>query len=51
MSESPDTLKMNELESLINRAEAVLARLELGSYFEGVFDIVASELEPKPSRS
>jgi putative hydrolase of the HAD superfamily len=30
-------------------ADAVLARLELGHHFEGVFDIIAAELEPKPS--
>ncbi|MFL6796324.1 MAG: pyrimidine 5'-nucleotidase [Xanthobacteraceae bacterium] len=30
-------------------ADAVLARLELGRHFEDVFDIVAAELEPKPS--
>jgi len=30
-------------------AEAVLARLELDRHFEDVFDIVAAELEPKPS--
>jgi putative hydrolase of the HAD superfamily len=31
-------------------ADAVLARLELDRHFEDVFDIVAAELEPKPSR-
>jgi putative hydrolase of the HAD superfamily len=31
-------------------ADAVLARLELDRHFEGVFDIIAAELEPKPSR-
>jgi putative hydrolase of the HAD superfamily len=30
-------------------ADAVLARLKLGHHFDGVFDIVAAELEPKPS--
>ncbi len=30
-------------------ADAVVARLELHGHFEGVFDIVAMELEPKPS--
>ncbi len=30
-------------------ADAVLARLELDRHFEDVFDIVAAELEPKPS--
>jgi putative hydrolase of the HAD superfamily len=30
-------------------ADAVLARLELDRHFDGVFDIVAAELEPKPS--
>jgi putative hydrolase of the HAD superfamily len=30
-------------------ADAVLARLELAHHFDGVFDIVAAELEPKPS--
>ncbi|HLH97348.1 MAG TPA: pyrimidine 5'-nucleotidase [Xanthobacteraceae bacterium] len=30
-------------------AEAVLARLHLDRHFDGVFDIVAAELEPKPS--
>jgi len=30
-------------------ADAVLARLELGHHFDDVFDIVAAELEPKPS--
>jgi putative hydrolase of the HAD superfamily len=32
-------------------ADAVLARLELDRHFEGVFDIIAAELEPKPSRT
>jgi putative hydrolase of the HAD superfamily len=32
-------------------ADAVLARLELDRHFEDVFDIVAAELEPKPSPS
>jgi putative hydrolase of the HAD superfamily len=32
-----------------SHADAVLARLQLGDHFESVFDIVASELEPKPS--
>jgi putative hydrolase of the HAD superfamily len=31
-------------------ADAVLARLKLDRHFENVFDIVAAELEPKPSR-
>jgi putative hydrolase of the HAD superfamily len=30
-------------------AEAVLGRLKLERHFDGVFDIVAAELEPKPS--
>jgi putative hydrolase of the HAD superfamily len=30
-------------------ADAVLARLELDRHFEDIFDIVAAELEPKPS--
>jgi putative hydrolase of the HAD superfamily len=30
-------------------ADAVLARLELARHFDDVFDIVAAELEPKPS--
>ena len=30
-------------------ADAVLARLELAGHFDDVFDIVAAELEPKPS--
>ena len=30
-------------------ADAVLARLELDRHFDGVFDIIAAELEPKPS--
>jgi putative hydrolase of the HAD superfamily len=30
-------------------ADAVLARLELDRHFEDVFDIVAAQLEPKPS--
>src|SRR4029077_17462229 len=30
-------------------ADAVLARLELDRHFEDVFDIVAAELDPKPS--
>jgi putative hydrolase of the HAD superfamily len=30
-------------------AEAVLARLEIGRHFQDVFDIIAAELEPKPS--
>ena len=30
-------------------ADAVLARLELDAHFEDVFDIIAAELEPKPS--
>jgi len=32
-----------------SHAAAVLARLQLESHFEDVFDIVASELEPKPN--
>jgi putative hydrolase of the HAD superfamily len=32
-----------------SHADAVLARLQLGDHFDDVFDIVASELEPKPS--
>jgi putative hydrolase of the HAD superfamily len=32
-------------------ADAVLARLKLDRHFEDVFDIVAAELEPKPSRT
>ena len=30
-------------------ADAVLARLELAAHFEDIFDIIAAELEPKPS--
>jgi putative hydrolase of the HAD superfamily len=30
-------------------AEAVLARLEIERHFQDVFDIIAAELEPKPS--
>jgi putative hydrolase of the HAD superfamily len=30
-------------------ADAVLARLALDNHFEDVFDIIAAELEPKPS--
>jgi putative hydrolase of the HAD superfamily len=30
-------------------ADTVLARLELAGHFDDVFDIVAAELEPKPS--
>jgi putative hydrolase of the HAD superfamily len=30
-------------------ADAVLARLGLDSHFEGIFDIIAADLEPKPS--
>ena len=30
-------------------ADAVLARLEIERYFQDVFDIIAAELEPKPS--
>jgi putative hydrolase of the HAD superfamily len=32
-----------------NHADAVLERLALGSHFDDVFDIVAAELDPKPS--
>ncbi len=32
-----------------SHADAVLARLGLGAHFDDVFDIVAAELEPKPS--
>jgi putative hydrolase of the HAD superfamily len=32
-----------------SHADAVLARLQLNRHFEDVFDIVAGELEPKPS--
>jgi len=32
-----------------SHAAAVLARLELESHFDDVFDIIAAELEPKPS--
>jgi len=32
-----------------NHADAVLTRLQLDRHFEDVFDIVASELEPKPN--
>jgi putative hydrolase of the HAD superfamily len=31
-------------------ADAVLARLELDRHFEGVFDIIAADLEPKPAK-
>jgi putative hydrolase of the HAD superfamily len=30
-------------------ADAVMKRLEVGHYFEDVFDIIAADLEPKPS--
>ena len=30
-------------------ADAVMRRLEIGQHFEDVFDIIAAELEPKPS--
>ena len=30
-------------------ADAVLARLQLAAHFEDIFDIIAAELEPKPS--
>jgi putative hydrolase of the HAD superfamily len=29
-------------------ADAVMARLEIGAHFDGIFDITAAELEPKP---
>jgi putative hydrolase of the HAD superfamily len=32
-----------------SHADAVLARLELNGHFEDVFDIIAADLEPKPS--
>jgi len=32
-----------------SHADAVLARLGLATHFDGVFDILAAELEPKPS--
>jgi putative hydrolase of the HAD superfamily len=32
-----------------DHADAVLARLGIGEYFEAVFDIIAAELEPKPA--
>jgi putative hydrolase of the HAD superfamily len=31
-------------------ADAVMARLGIGHHFDGVFDIIAAELEPKPRR-
>jgi putative hydrolase of the HAD superfamily len=33
----------------VDHVDAVLARLGLESHFDGVFDIVAAELEPKPA--
>jgi len=32
-----------------SHVDAVLARLQLDTHFDGVFDIIAAELEPKPS--
>jgi putative hydrolase of the HAD superfamily len=33
----------------VDHVDAVLARLGLSSHFDGVFDIIAAELEPKPA--
>ena len=33
----------------LDHVDAVLARLGLGSHFDGVFDIIAAEFEPKPA--
>jgi putative hydrolase of the HAD superfamily len=33
----------------VDHVDAVLERLGLGDHFDGVFDIVAAELEPKPA--
>jgi putative hydrolase of the HAD superfamily len=33
----------------VDHVDAVLARLGLGSHFDGVFDIIAAEFEPKPA--
>ena len=33
----------------VDHVDAVLARLGLGAHFDGVFDIIAAELEPKPA--
>jgi putative hydrolase of the HAD superfamily len=33
----------------VDHVDAVLARLGLSDHFDGVFDIIAAELEPKPS--
>lgn len=33
----------------VAHAEAVLKRLDIDTHFEGIFDIVAGELEPKPA--
>ena len=33
----------------VDHVDAVLERLGLGSHFDGVFDIIAAELEPKPA--
>jgi putative hydrolase of the HAD superfamily len=35
----------------VAHADAVLKRLEIDQHFEDVFDIIAAELEPKPSKS
>jgi putative hydrolase of the HAD superfamily len=33
----------------VDHVDAVLERLGLGGHFDGVFDIIAAELEPKPA--
>ena len=33
----------------VDHVDAVLARLGLGTHFDGVFDIIAAEFEPKPA--
>src|SRR6201996_9477751 len=33
----------------VDHVDAVLARLRLGAHFDGVFDIIAAEFEPKPA--
>ncbi len=34
----------------VDRVDAVLARLGIATHFDGVFDIIAAEFEPKPAR-
>jgi putative hydrolase of the HAD superfamily len=35
----------------VDHVEAVLSRLGLAAHFDGVFDIIAAEFDPKPARS